>query len=1506
MSDQDGDLSGQEIKGYQLRELIGSGGFAEVYRAYQPAIGREVAVKIILAQYADHPDFIRRFEAEAQVIARLEHIHIVPLYDYWREPGGAYLVMRWLRGGSLRDLLGDGKPLEIGLIRHLLDQISAALETAHRNGIVHQDLKPDNVLLDDVRNAFLADFGIAKDLFADETSKDREDGLGFGTPAYVSPEQILRKPITPASDIYSLGIMLFELLTGRTPFTASLQTTLMQKHVKEPLPALQILRPDLPRQLSLVLWRACAKKPEARYTNTMEMLADFHAALPDEIFPVMDLPANDEAFSISSSSQTARVEGSGTLIVRPIIEVQNPFKGLRPFQEADAADFFGRDELVEHLLHTLEAERDTGPVRFLSLIGPSGSGKSSLIRAGLIPALRRGLLPSSEKWYIAQMTPGPQPFKALEAALLQIAVGTPANLVDQLRESRYGLLETIHRIVPLYDAELILFIDQFEEIFTLLDDESERALFLANLHTAVTAPESPLRVIITLRADFYDRPLLYPDFGRLLRAHTEVVLPLTPGELEQTVIGPAQRVGLQLERGLVPAIVADVSQQPGALPLLQYALTELFDNRIGETLTLAAYQEIGGVAGALAQRAETLYDELSPASQLAARRLFLQIAATGGGPEDTRRRVLRRTLMESTADPDLMAEVIDLFGRYRLLAFDREPETRAPTVEIAHEALIRQWGQLREWLDNNRDDLRTYRRLSTATNDWGRAGRDPSYLATGARLTQFNALVDSDSIALTPDEVAYLKASLAQRQRALYRLRLFIAALTVGLLLVSALALFAFDRQQQAQTAGSTAIAERDRADEQARISRSRELAITALTTDSLDVSLLLSLEALRTAQTFEARSSLLTALRTEPRLYAYLTGHSGGVRAVAYAPSGDLLASAGQDNFVRLWDTDTRRLHLDPLAGHTDWINALAFASDGQTLASAAADGAVRRWDTTTGEQIGEPLEAGAALWGLAYSPDGTEITASTADGRILRWDAETGEQIAVLESHDGIVYTVAYSPDGALLATGGDDNAVRLWTLDADSNASDDSLVAVHDNWVLSVAFSPDGALLASAGADGAIIIWDAAAEQVIIRIDDAHDNWIRHLTFDSTGDALAAADAGGVIRLWNARTGEETSEPLSAHNAAIWSAAFSPDDELIAAGDSAGELILWDAAGRYGLDVFLGAHETEVFALAISPDGERLVSGGGDPARMRGNNALRVWALDGGEPDIALTALDGHSGPVTSVAYSPDGAFIASAGAEGSVIIWDATTGAREDMLIGGRGGMNGLAFNPDGDLIAGVGDDGVLTIWPVNGDESQRLHAGDNRLVSVAYSPDGALLSAGGDDGALIVWDAATGERINADMNFHRDVVTTVSFSPDGSLLASGSRDGTLILWNTLTWTPIHGPLTAHTNWVLSAAFSPDGSLLASGSRDGTLILWDVASGRVIGRPLVAGSGDWVNSVAFSPAGDTLVTGSRDGAVIAWNVSLEAWQRRACRTANRALTPDEWARYMDEASYAPACG
>jgi DNA-binding SARP family transcriptional activator len=616
-----GDLSfdrppDQAVRGYELKETIGDGAFGAIHRAVQPAVDREVAVKVIRRKYANDPEFIRRFEAEAQRVARLEHPFIVPLYDYWRDPAGAYLVMRLLRGGNLLDSLATGPWGAEATIR-MSDQVAAALSAAHRQGVIHRDIKPANILFDEAGNAYLADFGIAKDL---ERQQPLTAGRAIlGTPDYISPEQIKTEPLGPSSDLYSLGAVLYETLTGERPYGDASVSALLYKHLNEPMPLVRDSRPDLASAVDDVLQRATAKAPADRYDDALEMAEAFRRSL--------------------RPAETRRPAPEREVIAIPTgVEVVNPYKGLRAFQEADAADFFGREALVEQLVAGLADSR------FLAVVGPSGSGKSSVVRAGLIPALRDGAIPGSEKWFVAEMMPGSHPLEELELALWPIAVDPPPSLVEPMQKGTRGLLRTIRRVLPDEEgAELLLVIDQFEELFTLVD-EARRTHFIESLLAAISAPRTPIRVVVTQRADFYDRPLQIQPLGELLKQHTELVLPLSTDELTWAVQEPARRVGVSMEEGLMATIASDVADQPGALPLLQYAMTELFELRRERLMTRAAYQEVGGVLGALGSRAEEVYLGLDSAERETVRQLFLRLVTLGEGVEDTRRRVLREEL----------------------------------------------------------------------------------------------------------------------------------------------------------------------------------------------------------------------------------------------------------------------------------------------------------------------------------------------------------------------------------------------------------------------------------------------------------------------------------------------------------------------------------------------------------------------------------------------------------------------------------------------------------------------------------------------------------------------------------------------------------------------------------------------------------------------------------------------------------------------------------------------
>jgi WD40 repeat protein/serine/threonine protein kinase/DNA-binding SARP family transcriptional activator len=1444
-------------RGYKLLEQIGAGSFGAVYRARHPEVDREVAIKVILPQYANQPDFIRRFETEAQIVAHLEHPHIVPLYDYWREPDSAYLVMRYLRGGSLASLLEHGV-LDLEALMTLVQQLAAALGAAHREGIVHRDIKPGNILLDESGNFYLSDFGIAKDISVDPQASST--GGIKGSPLYMSPEQLLGQPVTPRSDIYSLGLVLYQVLTGTPPYTDDSVAALIERQLHQPLPLVTALRPEIPEEIDQVLQVATSKQPDRRFRDVVELVQAFQAALSGKTLPLK--PTSPEAV------------------------LENPYKGLRSFQEADAEDFFGRDAMVQRLLARLDSIENsasrTGNApregRFLAVVGPSGSGKSSLVKAGLIPALRRGGLPGSHNWFVVDFIPGTHPMEELEAALLRVAINPPESLLGQLNEDQRGLLRAVRRSLPSDQTiELVLVIDQFEELFTLVVDENRRTRFLDSLVTGVLDPRTRLRVVITLRADFTGQPLQYLDFGELFRRGTEFVLPMSPDELERAIMGPAKRAGLILEPGLVERIIWEVRDQPGTLPLLQHALTELFERREGRRLTLASYAASGGVLGALGQRAEELYSSLDTSGQELARQVFLRLvtlgerAGDGSTSPDTRRRVLRAEL-EALANPgshqrSILSDVLDSFGRYRLLTFDRDPVTRGPTVEVAHEALLREWSHLSQWLESCRNDISTQRLLGVAAGEWVQSGTDPGFLLRGSRLDQFSGWAELTSMLLTREEQTFLDASLKARQerQAAEEAR----------------------RQRELETARE--------AEEQARLATARELAMAADLSLEVDPerSLMLALQSLKTIYTPEAEGSLRVALQTS-RVRLTIPAHQGEVSCVAYSPDGSRLASTSWDGTWKAWDAVTGRELLsiqiakgdpsqqvelafnprgtqlavgipdgslkiwDPntgelqrtLWGHTSWFNKVAFSPDGSTLASANTDGTVRVWDPATGElRFSVPAKSTTIGWDsyLAFVAGGKYllIVESHADGRVI--DLASGETLFSLPP--GLLWgVIVTSEDDKLLATGYNDiGGVKLYDLQALlENRTGQPLYGLggHGSAVPSRAFSSDGRLLATGGFDSTTKVWavnsEGGQELMTLR---GHKGIILNVRFSPDNKSLATASGDGTIKVWDI-TPEGSRELLTriGHENHIWALAFSPDGTLFASASFDGTARIWRADSGELVHT-LSSHGGEFHGISFSPDGSRLATSGED-------NTVRIWDVSRGRE---LRALTGHevgennyhiaslTPGVLAVAYSPDGKVLASVGEDGTARIWDPESGELLHTLIihpQRHGGCN-LAFSPDGALLATVTDlhgpgpelGALLKNWDVETWQETLSIDLPDRGRGLDFSPDGAQLVTTGFGGYVIVWDPITGQRLFSLTSGESDEITDAAFSPDGSRLVISGPMGAR-LWDLDTRMELF-MLAGHKRKVTAVAFNPDGTRIATGSLDGAIRVYTTDIDELIG-------------------------------------------------------------------------
>ena len=1454
------EIGGSPLRGYRLLERVGAGSFGTVWRAIQPEMGRDVAVKAIHPHLANDPDFIRRFEAEAQLIARLEHPHVVPLYDYWREPGAAYLVMRFLRGGSLAEAL-DAGPLEIERVARLIDQVSGGLAAAHRQGVVHRDVKPSNILLDDEGNAYLADFGIAKDLSLPALT---EPGATKGSLVYLAPEQIRGETITPRTDVYALGVVLYEALVGEHPFGNLPDLAVYERQLREPLPSARIRRAELQPALDDVIATATAKDPGLRFPDAMALGAAVRNALsPSQMSVAAPAP----------------------------YETRNPYKGLRPFDEADAQDFFGREAFVERLL---QRWRRPGPrARFLAVVGPSGSGKSSVVRAGLVPALRSGRLEGSEEWFISELVPGRHPMEELEAALLRIAARPPAGLLQVLESGPRGLLQAVDRVVP-EGSELVLIVDQFEEAFTLTEDESERALLLESLRVATADPASRTRIVATLRADFYDRPLNYPRFGPLLGASTEVMTPLAPDELEQAIVRPAGSVGLRVEPAVVAQVASDVAEQPGALPLVQYALTELFERRDDGTLTLAAYRDIGGVGGALAARGEQLYAARDPAGREVIRQLFLRLVTLGEGVADTRRRVPLLELSAIEVDSEGMQAAIDALGRHRLLTFDRDPGTREPTVEVAHEALLRSWPRLHEWIDGAREDVRTLRRLSDAATEWERGEREPSFLVRGSRLDQLQSWAEGTDLAVGRAELSYLRASAARRdeelaseaarrdrerlleRRAVKRLRAVVVVLAAAALVAASLTVVAGN--------------ESNRAERQSRIATARELAAAseASSAEDVDRSLLLAIRAVQT--TYEADGTVIPEAERALHLAVQadrLLLTVPGAAVVRYNPDGSRILTPGlEPGTAYVYDAETGEKLLT-IAGHgNEVLSHVNWSPDGRYISTSSRSARTTVvWNARTGTEVRTLAVPGWFVCCYAeFSPDGSAIVSVVFKevhggfrGETRVWSVETGEELRRFD----LVGGTAFSPDGDQLWI---DTCVYDWRT---PGAAPHSLCVDPGAGVLDVSWSADGSLVGTSLDDGNIALWDPGTGNRELTLTPDATGLALDIELDPDAERLAAGFTDGVVRVWDLHGETATrSLSLSGHEGEyVQSMKFSPDGTRLVSAGGDGRVNVWDitpegsregwtAEGRGGFD--------------YSSDGQRLVIAG------RGR-VVHVYDAETGESLETFSGLDIRP---FATSFSPDTEQIAVAGLNGTVLIVDAATGRTSLTLREERGGaVWDVAFSPDGSLVAATSEADWTDVWDAATGELVRSF--DSGRYSLAFSADGQLLVAQNNDVQIRrlelvpIWDVSTGETVN--VVHHHDWVNAVAFSPTDDRLVTGGLDGVLRVWDASTGKIIVA-MSGDLGEVWDLAFSPDGKLLASASEDGTVRIWDPDADREISTIAQTGNSNVGFDVAFSPDGSRVAATGADGAIRVFVLPIEELLDIAKARVGRSFTEQECRQYL----------
>jgi WD40 repeat protein/serine/threonine protein kinase/DNA-binding SARP family transcriptional activator len=1549
-------LSGQAIGPYRVVEKLGAGGMAEVYKAYQPRLDRYVALKFIRPDLSEAEDFRPRFEREAKLLAKLNHPNIVHIYDFGeqgRQPGAGqtslcYLAMEYVAGGTLKEWLRSlwqaGRAMTSEQALAILQQISAALDYAHDQGIIHRDIKPANIMLTSDGRSLLADFGIAK--LISRAGDTTQTGSTTGTPAYMSPEQISggADKIGPASDVYSLGMVLYEMLTGQTAFSSDTPMGMMLKQVQELPPPPSSLNPDLPQAVDTVILKALAKEPAARYQRGGELAQALQAALAAP-------SPNPEATLLRGSWWPQWPDESPT-------PGEPPFKGLQYFDQADADLFFGRELLTAQLGARLSPSpwqgEGWGGGHFLAIVGASGSGKSSLVRAGLIPALRRGeplsdgsLTPEdSTRWPIHVITPTAHPLESLAASLTHDSesVTATATLMDDLARDPRSLHLYARRLLgkiaggqgsggageisppplrPPAPPQLLLVVDQFEELFTLCRDEAERRAFVDNLLIAAGVPNSienpkskiEIRTIavITLRADFYAHCAQYDHLREALARQQEYIGPMNTAELRRAIEEPARQGGWIFEPGLVDFLLEEVGTEPGALPLLSHALLETWQRRRGRTLTFGGYRESGGVRGAIAKTADRVWSQLGPEEQAIARNIFLRLTELGEGTQDTRRRVPRaelealttadrrpQTAEESNSEqpavggqPSAVASVLHTLANARLIT------TAEDSVEVAHEALIREWPLLRQWLDENREGLYLHRHLTEAAQAWAKLNRDPGELYRGARLAQASEWAQSHAEAMNALERDFLAASQelarqreaereAQRQRELEaaqklaeteqrraeeqgqanrRLRqraLFLAGALViaGILAVVAVVFGqqASQNEQQALAERATAEAEahsrataqtnaetqQREAERQARLSTSRELAAAAVKNLEVDPEL-----------------SILLALQAVTTTYA--------VDGLALPEALDALHQALPASRVRL-----------TLTGHTDVVYGGGFSPDDTRLVTAdynrvSKEGVARIWDAATGQMLFS--RPGFILADFRKTDGGKHLPIANFGQvtTITMWDITTGQAMGVITMPVHIDLNeqvgISLSPDWTRLIVRHADGLVSVWdaTVSATKSKALFNLVG-HKEYVEDIDFSPDGTHLATVSYDGTARIWEAGTGKLLFTL-TGHTNTVRGVAFSPDGRYLATF-GDSMVRVWDAATGKELFYFNAGGGGGI---EFSPDGLHLATVQDT-TIKIWnltpvlqtnllsalntdvtDAIKNQGL--WLQGHTGGVLDITFNSNGTRLISTGFD-------GTARVWDISPAGAKEWLT-LAGHDSfwDITDVAFSPDGIRLATASPDLTAKIWDAATGRELVTLVGHSEGLYEVTFSPDGTRLATASADHTARIWDARTGQELLTLTGHTDLVNdVAYSPDGAYLATAGEDHTAKIWDARTGQELLT-LTAHGNFVESVAYSPDGTYLATGSGDDTAKIWDARTGQEIF-TLTGYPDTVFDVAFSPDGTRLATASVDGIKV-WQTATGEELfslTRDQYA-----INEVAFSLDGTRLAGASSGSRVIVWDIS-----------------------------------
>ncbi|MBI4781632.1 MAG: CHAT domain-containing protein [Oscillatoriophycideae cyanobacterium NC_groundwater_1537_Pr4_S-0.65um_50_18] len=1145
-----------------------------------------------------------------------------------------------------------------------------------------------------------------------------------------------------------------------------------------------------------------------------------------------------------------------------------PYKGLQAFQETDAPLFFGREQATQDLAIAVKRQA------LVAVVGASGSGKSSVVFAGLVPYLRQHS--GSVAPYIVSFRPGSNPYEALAEAIVSLEPpreqsreqfteqSTEQSILEQERTLRQKVLslssdlqqddralcrtiESWVRQTP--GTRFVLIADQFEELYSLCPEQNRQPFLDGLLHAVQGAPMFTL--VLTLRADFYGYALSYRWLSDALQGAVYNLGSMSREELRLAIEQPAAQIQARLEPGLTDKLIQATWESAGHLPLLEFALSQLWSNQQGGWLTHQAYEAIGGVEAALVNHADAVYAQLSLDDRQRVQRIFIQLVQSGIGAEANRRIANRDEIGEDNW------ELVTRLASARLVVTNRAELVGEETVEVVHEALLRYWERLKQWIQTDskfrywQEDLRIARRR------WENSNQDEELLLRGKALADAKHWYGHRFTDLGLRDKTFIETSTKYQERETQRRKRLrnsiMAGLTAGMLVTSSMAALAWWQWRNSEI---SAIQTMD-ASARALLSLNQEF-------DAL----LTSLRAGRRVRSTSGVDRLTQAQVTDTLLQAVnyikeenrLEGHQQPAKSVAFSPDGNMILSAGIDNTVRLWNVQGQLLKT--LQGHTGIVNSAVFNVDGTLIVSASADTTVRLWSKDG--QLLQTIQAHSkAVNAAVFSPDGQTIASGGADNTIKLWN-RNGRLLQTLKAHQAPVNSVVFSPDSQTIVSAGADSTVKLWS----RNGTLLRTIQAHSAPVNCLAFSPDGQTIASAGADNTVKLWSRDGR--LLQVISGHTQPVNSVSFSLDNTLIVSASADDTVKLWN--TKGQLLQTFETHTQPVYNAVFSPDNKTIISTSGDNIIRSWNLQSQNTRS--LHGHTYIIFDIAFSPDGQTLATASWD-------NQTKLWSRSGKE---LITLPKQQNSRVNSVSFNSDGQTLATGNGDGIIRIWT-VKGELLKIIQGHQDEVWSINFSADGTKMISASRDKTAKIWSRDGKLLQTLKGHQNVVNSAAFSPDGTRIVTASSDATANLW-SQDGRLLNT-LKGHQDAVTAAVFSPDGQTIATASNDATVKLWSREG--QLLRSLTGHRGGINSLTFSPDGKLIATASNDNTVKIWNSSDGQLL--QTLQGFDGIVWTVEFGPDGKMLAVASNDNSVILFDIylsDLETLTKFACNWIKNYLT------------------